>query len=51
MKNYAEAEYIDKHLSPHLCGYRKVYRTQTALIFILQKRKFSIDDKGFAGGV
>ena len=51
MKNYAEAEFLDKHLSPHLYGYRKVYRTQTALIFMLQKWKLSIDGKGFAGGV
>ena len=28
-------EYIDKHLSPHLCGYRKGYSTQTALISML----------------
>ena len=28
-------EYIDKHLSPHLCGYRKGYSTQTALISII----------------
>ena len=44
-------EYIDKHLSPHLCGYRKGYSTQTALISMLEKRKLSIDNKGFAGGV
>ena len=44
-------EYIDKHLSPHLCGYRKGYSTQTALISMLEKWKLSIDNKGFAGGV
>ena len=44
-------EYIDKHLSPHLCGYRKGYSTQTALISMLEKRKLSIDNKGFAGAV
>ena len=44
-------EYIDKHVSPHLCGYRKSYRTQTALISMLEKRKLSIDNKGFASGV
>ena len=44
-------EYIDKHLSPHLCGYRKGYSTQTALISMLEKWKLSIDDKGFEGGV
>ena len=41
-------EYIDKHLSPHLYGYRKGY---AALIFMLEKWKLSIDNKGFAGGV
>ena len=50
-KNYAEAEYIDKHLSAHLCGYRKVYSTQTALIFMFEKWKLSIDNKGFTGRV
>ena len=44
-------EYIGKHLSPHLCGYRKEYSTQTALISILEKWKLSIDNKGFPGGV
>ena len=37
-------EYVDNHLSPHLCGYRKGYSTQTALISMLEK-------KGFAGGI
>ena len=44
-------EYIDKHLSPHLCGYRKGCGTQTALISMLEKWKLSIDNKSFAGGV
>ena len=44
-------EYIGNHLSPHLCGYRKEYTTQTALISMLEKWKLSIDNKGFAGGV
>ena len=30
-------EYVDNHLSPHLCGYRKGYSTQTALISMLEK--------------
>ena len=42
-------EYIDKHLSPHLYGYRKGYSTQTALISMLEKWKLSIVNKGFAG--
>ena len=44
-------EYIDKHLSSHLCGYRKGHSTQTALIPMLEKLKLSMDNKGFAGGV
>ena len=40
-------EYIDKHLSPHLCEYRKGYSTQTALISMLEKWKLSIDKKRF----
>ena len=44
-------EYIDKDLSPHLCGFRKGYSTQTALISMLGKWKLSMDNKGFAGGV
>ena len=44
-------EYIDKHLSLHLCGYRKRYSMQAALISMLEKWKLSIDNKGFAGGV
>ena len=45
------SEYIERHLSPHLCGYRKGYSTQTALISMFEKWKLCIDNKGFAGGV
>ena len=44
-------EYIDKHLSPHLCGYRKGHSTQTTLISMFEKWKLSIDKKGFPGGI
>ena len=44
-------EYIDKHLSPHSCGYRKGCSTQMALIAMLKKWKLSIDNKGFSSGV
>ena len=44
-------EYIDKHLSPHICGYRRGYSTQMNLISMLEKWKLSIDNKGFTGGV
>ena len=43
---------MQKHiLSPHLCGHRKGYSTQTALIFILEKWRLSIDNTGFASEV
>ena len=29
-------EYIEKHLNPLLCGFRRGYSTQTALIFALE---------------
>ena len=46
-----KVQYVDKHLSPHLCGYRKGYNTQTALISMLERWKLSIGNKDFAGGV
>ena len=44
-------ECIEKHLSPHLCGQRKEYSTQTARVSIVEKWKLSIDNKGFAGRI
>ena len=44
-------EYIDKQFSPHLCGYRKGYWTQTALTSMLEKCKSCIVNNGLAGGV
>ena len=44
-------EYIDKHLSPHLCRNRKVYSTQMALISMIEKWNLFRDNKGFAGGI
>ena len=44
-------QYINKHLSSHLCRYRKGYSTENAVISILQKWKLFTDKKGFAGGV
>ena len=44
-------EYIDKHLSPHLCAYRKGRSIQTTLTSMLEKWKLSIEKKGFADGV
>ena len=44
-------ECIDRHLLPHLCGYRKGCSTQMALISTLVKWKLSIDNKDFVGRV
>ena len=44
-------EYIDNHLCPRLCGYRKGYSTQTSLTSMLEKWKLSIGNKGFSDGV
>ena len=38
-------------LPPHLCGYRKGYNTQQALVSLVQKWKNIFDDKGSDGAV
>ena len=43
--------YIEKYLSPSLCGYRQGYSTQTALVSLLEKWKHTLDNKIFAGAV
>ena len=40
-------EYMDKHLYPHLCGYRKGYTTQTVLLSMLKKWKLSIKNGSY----
>ena len=44
-------EYIDKHLSPHLCGYRRGYSTQGASTSMLEIWNLFTGNKGFASGV
>ena len=39
--------YIEDILSPYLCGYRKGYSTQHALICLTEKWKKILDEKGF----
>ena len=51
LMHHQVSEYIDKHLSPFLCGYRKGFNTQTALLSLLEKWKSTLDKKGFAGAV
>jgi len=43
--------YMDKFLSPFLCGYRKGLSTQTALMHMIEKFKLSLDKKGFSGAI
>ena len=41
--------YVNNFLSPYLCGYRKGFSTQYALLSLLEKWKKSIDNKSVAG--
>ena len=43
--------YIDKTLSPYLCGYRKGYSCQYALLAMIENWKESLDKDGHAGGI
>ena len=40
-----------KFLSPNLCGYRKNFNTQQALLALIENWKKVLDKKGFAGAV
>ena len=44
-------QYIEKNLTPFLCGYRKGFSTQTALLRLVEKWKASLDKKGHAVAV
>ena len=41
--------YMDAHLSNHLCGYRKGFNTQTALLSLIEKYKSILDKKASLG--
>ena len=44
--------YMDAPLSKYLCGYRKGFNTQTALLSLIEKWKSILDKKkGFSGAV
>ena len=45
------SDYIGKFLSPFLCGYRKGFSTQYALLTLTERWKFCLDKKGFAGAL
>ena len=38
-------------MSPYLCGFRKGFSTQHALIALIEKWKSSLDQKGYAGSI
>ena len=44
--------HIEKFLSPYLCGYRKRFNSQYALLAMIEKWKKCLDgDGGFAGAI
>ena len=43
--------YSESFLSQYLCGFRKGYNTQQALVSIVEKYKSVLDNKGFAGAI
>ena len=43
--------FIEQHLSKVLCGYRKGYSSQHALIALLEKGRCVLDKRGFGGAV
>ena len=44
-------KYVDTFLSPYLCGYRKGYSVQHALIMLLERWRISLDKNGFGGAI
>ena len=45
------SSHFDQILSPLLCGYRKGYNTQTALVSLVEKWKEILDKKGFSAAI
>ena len=47
-------EFMEKHLSPYLYGYRKGYNCQYALLVMIEKWKLSLDNnkicRGYSNG-
>ena len=42
---------MDIYLSPYLCGYRKGFNAQHALLSLIEKWRISLDKEGFGGAV
>ena len=45
------SNYVNEFLSPYLCGYRKGFNTQYALLSLIEKWKKELDNKGYAGAI
>ena len=45
------SQYINSFLTPYLCGYRKGFSTQQALLSLIEKLKIVLDSKGCGGAV
>ena len=43
--------YMESYLSPFLCGYRKGFNPQHALLSMLEKWRVALDKGGYGGGV
>ena len=43
--------YVNNFLSPYLCGYKKGFSTQLALLPLTEKWKKALDNKSFGGAV
>ena len=43
--------YLHEFLSPYLCGYRKGYSTQYALLGFIEKWKQMLDNRGYSGAI
>ena len=44
-------DFIISFLSPYLCGYRKGFNTQHALLTLVENWRKSLDSKGFGGAI
>ena len=44
-------KYMDAFLSPYLCGYRKGYNAQYALLSLIEKWRISLDNHGYGGAI
>ena len=43
--------YMEKYLSPNLCGYRLLHNCQHPLLVMIERWKKALDGGGFAGGI